>query len=58
MNWNEWTAIANQAGYSRISGGIHWSQSNFVGLQLGEWVALQMMKSIDWPSLKLDYSKL
>lgn len=58
MNWNQWTAIANQAGYSRISGGIHWSQSNFVGLQLGEWVALQMMKSIDWPSLKLDYSSL
>ena len=58
MDWNNWTALANQVGYSRITGGIHWLQSNFGGLQIGEWVALQMMKSIDWPSLKLDYSKL
>lgn len=37
--WDTYTAAANQAGYSRLSGGIHVAKDNVDGLALGRLVA-------------------
>ena len=53
--WTSWSGIAQTVGMSRIWGGIHWSQSNYSGLQLGEWVGLQIHELIDFSSLDLHF---
>lgn len=53
--WTSWTTIAQTVGMSRVWGGIHWMQSNYAGLQLGEWVGLKMHEMIDFSSLGLDF---
>jgi len=58
MEWTSWSQLAQQVGVSRIYGGIHWPQSNYTGLQVGEWVSLQVMGMIDFSSLGLDFSSL
>jgi hypothetical protein len=47
--------VNGTVGMSRVWGGIHWMQSNYAGLQLGEWVGLKMCEMIDFSSLGLNF---
>jgi len=38
MEWTSWLQMANQAGLSRVYGGIHYPSSHLGGMALGEWV--------------------
>jgi len=58
LKWNTWTELAREIGYSRITGGIHWSNSNLGGFAIGEWVAIQMIHQLDWNALDLDFSSI
>jgi len=58
LKWNTWTELAREIGYSRITGGIHWSNSNLGGFAIGEWVAVQMIHQLDWDALGLDFSSI
>ena len=43
MEWTSWFQMANQAGLSRIYGGIHYPSSHLGGMALGEWVTHSLL---------------
>jgi len=53
LEWNTWSSLAREIGFSRISGGIHWLNSNMGGFAIGQWVAEQVIHQFDWNSFHL-----
>lgn len=58
LEWDTWTGLAREIGISRINGGIHWLNSNLGGFAIGQWVAIQMIRQLDWNALGLDFSSM
>lgn len=57
LNWNSWVGLAQEIGISRVTGGIHWENSNLGGLVVGAWVGRQILtaSNIPWDNLGLDF---
>ena len=52
-SFKSWNELANQAGISRIYGGIHWENSNVGGLEIGSYVSRTLFDKINWQGMNL-----
>ena len=52
-SFKSWNELANQAGMSRIYGGIHWENSNVGGLEIGSYVSRTLFDKINWQGMNL-----
>jgi hypothetical protein len=55
VHWKSWNELANDAGSSRIYGGIHWENSNIGGLEIGSFVSRTLFSKINWKEMNLHF---
>jgi len=55
FDWKSWNELANDAGSSRIYGGIHWENSNVGGLEIGSFVSRTLFSKINWKDMNLHF---
>jgi len=54
-SFKSWNELANQAGMSRIYGGIHWENSNMGGLEIGSYISRTLFDKINWQGMNLRF---
>jgi len=54
-SFKSWNELANQAGMSRIYGGIHWENSNVGGLEIGSYISRTLFDKINWKGMNLNF---